>query len=181
MGKFWKADGSLPRIEVAAAYLPVVRGFLIAAGCYYLLISASHPFYETGPALWVLEGLAIVAAAVALFWWRRLKRAPLSMLRMEIAAATTNLLFIANVAGYLLIHFEPLKLVYFILMALVFGTSAPSRRVAYLSVAAAVAGLVLMARNAPGDLVGQYAFVGIAGAFAALGMSALMRGRCCGS
>jgi signal transduction histidine kinase/CheY-like chemotaxis protein len=176
MGKSKTADRAVPRIEVAAAYLPVVRGFLVATGCYYTLICASHPFYETGAALWVLESLAIMAAFAALFWWRHLKRAPLSMARMEIAAATTNALFIANVAGYMLIHFEPLKLVYFILMALVFGTSAPSRRVAYLSVAAATGGLILMARNAPGDLIGQYAFVGIAGTFAALGMSALMRG-----
>ncbi len=176
MGKFWTADRSVPRIEVAAAYLPVVRGFLIAAACYYALICASHPFYETGVVLWMFEGLAASAAAVALFWWRHLKHAPLSMVRMEIAAALTNALFIANVTAYLLVHFEPLKLVYFILMALVFGTSAPSRRVAYLSVAAAIGGLILMARDAPGDLISQYAFVGIAGTFAALGMCSLMRG-----
>jgi hypothetical protein len=73
-------------------------------------------------------------------------------------------------------HFEPAKLVYFVLMALVFATSAPTRRVALVSVAAATVGLLVMARNAPGDLVSQYGFIGVAGAFAAFGMSTLMRG-----
>jgi signal transduction histidine kinase len=74
------------------------------------------------------------------------------------------------------LHFEPQKLVYFVLMALVFATSAPTRRVALISVVSAIAGLVWMARHAAKDLVDQYMFVGLAGAFAAIGMSVLMRG-----
>jgi signal transduction histidine kinase/ActR/RegA family two-component response regulator len=95
---------------------------------------------------------------------------------LELAALAMNALFMANVVAYQLLHFEPAKLVYFILMALVFATSAPTRRVALVSVGAALAGLLLMARNAPGDLVNQYGFMGTAGAFAAFGMSTLMRG-----
>jgi signal transduction histidine kinase/CheY-like chemotaxis protein len=176
MGKLREAGHSIPRIEIAAAYLPVVRGFLIAAACYYALISISHPFYEVGTSLWVLEGLAVLSAITAFSWWRHLKRAPVSLGRLEIASASTNILFLANVLGYQLIHFEPLKLVYFILMALVFGASAPSRRVAYLSVAVSIASLLLMARSAPGDLISHYAFPGVAGTFAAIGMCTLMRG-----
>ena len=176
MGKLREVRPSIPRVEIAAAYMPVVRGFLIATACYYALISISHPVYEVGPNLWLLEGLAVLTAAIATFWWRRLKHAPLSLGRLELASAMTNALFLANVLSYQLIHFEPLKLVYFILMALVFGASAPSRRVAYLSVAAAIAGLVFMARSAPGDLISQYAFPGLAATFAAIGMSTLMRG-----
>ncbi len=176
MGKLREARPSIPRVEIAAAYMPVVRSFLIATACYYALISISHPVYEVGANLWLLEGLAVLSTVVAASWWRHLKRAPLSLGRLELASATTNALFLANVLGYQLIHFEPLKLVYFILMALVFGTSAPSRRVAYPSVAAAIAGLVFMARSAPGDLISQYAFPGLAATFAAIGMSTLMRG-----
>jgi signal transduction histidine kinase/CheY-like chemotaxis protein len=176
MGKLREAGHSIPKVEIAAAYLPVVRGFLIATACYYALISISHPFYEVGANLRVLESLAVVSTVTAFCWWRRLKQAPLSLGRLELASASTNALFLANVLGYQLIHFEPLKLVYFILMALVFGTSAPSRRVAYLSVAAAIAGLVFMARSAPGDLISQYAFPGVAATFAAIGMCTLMRG-----
>jgi signal transduction histidine kinase/ActR/RegA family two-component response regulator len=166
----------IPDGEVAAAYVPVVRGYLIAAACYYCIIAAAHPVYEVGAILVYLDGLAILAAATAFYFWRHLGRAALSLLRLEVAAATINTLFLINVVAYLTVHFEPLKLVYFVLMALVFGTSAPSRRVAYGSVAAAVTGFLMLARDAPGDLIGQYAFVGVAGVFAAIGMSTLMRG-----
>ncbi|HQN49998.1 MAG TPA: histidine kinase dimerization/phospho-acceptor domain-containing protein, partial [Phenylobacterium sp.] len=166
----------VPPNEVAAAYVPVVRGYLLAAACYYVVISCAHPFFEVGANLLYLEGLAVIAALSAGLLWRDLKRRPPSMLRLEVAAACVNLLLLVNVVAYLTIHFEPLKLVYFVLMALVFGTSAPSRRVAFASVAMAVTGFLMLARNAPGDLIGQYAFVGVAGVFAAIGMSTLMRG-----
>jgi signal transduction histidine kinase/ActR/RegA family two-component response regulator len=167
---------TIPEREVAAAYVPVVRGYLIAAACYYCIIAMAHPVYEVGATLIYLDGLAVLAAASAFYFWRHLGRAALSLLRLEVAAATINTLFLINVVAYLTAHFEPLKLVYFVLMALVFGTSAPSRRVAYGSVAATVTCFLMIARDAPGDLISQYAFVGVAGVFAAIGMSTLMRG-----
>ena len=166
----------IPSHEIVSSYVPILRGYLAAAAAYYCVISLAHPFYEKGAALVVLEGLAVVAAATGLWLWRRLKTRPPGMPAMEVAALAMNTLFMANVAAYQSIHFEPAKLVYFVLMALVFATSAPTRRVAFVSVGAATVGLVVMARNAPGDLVGQYGFIGVAGAFAALGMSTLMRG-----
>jgi signal transduction histidine kinase/CheY-like chemotaxis protein len=166
----------IPTQEIVGSYLPILRGYLVAAAAYYSLISLSHPFYEKGLALVVLEGLAVVAAVAGFWLWRWLKVRSPTMPAMEAAALAMNTLFMANVAAYQSIHFEPAKLVYFVLMALVFATSAPTRRVAFVSVAAATVGLVLMARNAPGDLVSQYGFIGVAGAFAALGMSTLMRG-----
>ncbi|KQY34376.1 histidine kinase [Caulobacter sp. Root1455] len=166
----------IPTQEIVGSYLPILRGYLVAAATYYCVISLSHPFYEKGAALVVLEGLAVVAAAAGFWLWRRLKTNPPRMPALEAAAVAMNALFMANVAAYQSFHFEPAKLVYFVLMALVFATSAPTRRVALASVGAATVGLVLMARNAPGDLVSQYGFIGVAGAFAALGMSTLMRG-----
>jgi len=166
----------LPLSEIAAAYLPVVRGFLLATSIYYGLISLSHPFYETGWRLLVLAGLAVVAWAVAgALWFAWGRRAP-KMLAMEAGVGAVNALLIANVTAYLAIHFEPLKLFYFVLLALAFAIAAPTRRLAYVSVAAAGVGMLTMARQAPGDLIAQYAFVGLAGGFAAIGMAALMRG-----
>ena len=166
----------IPSNEIVSSYVPILRGYLAAAAAYYCVISLSHPFYEKGAALVLLEGLAVAAAATGLWFWRRLKTHSPDMPAMETAALAMNTLFMANVAAYQSIHFEPAKLVYFVLMALVFATSAPTRRVAFVSVGAAIVGLVVMARNAPGDLVSQYGFIGVAGAFAALGMSTLMRG-----
>jgi len=166
----------IPTQEIVGSYLPILRGYLVAAAAYYSLISLSHPFYETGLELVVLEGLALVAAGAGFWLWRWFKVRPPRMPALEAGALAMNTLFMANVAAYQSFHFEPAKLVYFVLMALVFATSAPTRRVALVSVAAATLGLVLMARSAPGDLVSQYGFIGVAGAFAALGMSTLMRG-----
>src|SRR4051812_12993483 len=74
----------IPTHEIVGSYLPILRGYLVAAGAYYCVITASHPFYETGVALVVLEGLA-AAAAVAGFWfWRRLKTHPPGMPRLEV-------------------------------------------------------------------------------------------------
>ncbi len=165
-----------PSQELASAYSPVVRAYLLAAACYYVLICISHPFYETGFNLVVLEGLALAAAGAGLVWWRRLKRPAPSLARLEAAALTINSLFLANIATYQVIHFEPLKLVYFVLLAVAFATSAPSRRVAYVSTAAALIALLIMARRAPGDLVASYGFLSLASAFCAIGMATLMRG-----
>ncbi len=158
------------------AYVPIARGYLMAAAIYYALISLSHPYYETGPAFAVLEGLSALSALYAFVGWVLLGRGKLLGPGLELVVLGMNALFLGNTIAYQLLHFEPAKLVYFVLMALVFATSAPTRRVAMVSVAAATAALVWMCRHAPGDTVGQYMFIGLAGAFAAVGMSSLMRG-----
>ncbi len=158
------------------AYVPIARGYLIAAAIYYALISLSHPYYETGAAFAVLEGLSAISAFYAFASWFALGRGKLTGPGLELLVLGMNALFLGNTLAYQLLHFEPAKLVYFVLMALVFATSAPTRRVAMVSVAAATASLVWMCRHAPGDAVGQYMFIGLAGAFAAVGMSSLMRG-----
>ena len=158
------------------AYVPIARGYMIAVAIYYALISLSHPFYETGLAFFLLEGLAIGAAVYALVAWRGLRDGRIIGVRLEAMVLVMNALLVANVVVYQTLHFEPQKLVYFVLLALGFGTSAPTRRVALISVAGAMAALTWMSRHASGDIVNQYLFVGLAGAFAAIGMSALMRG-----
>jgi len=166
----------IPTREIVGPYSPILRGYLITAAVYYAVISLSHPFYETGLALVILEGLSLVAAATGFLLWRRLGARTSGMAGLELTALTMNALFLANVIAYQTLHFEPAKLVYFVLMALAFATSAPTRRVALLSVTVATLGLLVMAQEAPGDLLAQYGFLGVAGAFAALGMSSLMRG-----
>ena len=160
---------------LAQSQTPVLRTYVLAAAVYYALVSVSHPFFETGRVAVFLTGLSGVATIMGLLAWRWLKQ-PQSLLRLEAAALLMNALFMANVVAYLSVHFEPLKLIYFVLMALVFAIAAPTRRVAYVSTLAAFVGMVLMARDAPGNLIGHYAYVGVAGVFAALGMSSLMRG-----
>ncbi len=169
--KYKRASIALPQ-----AYVPIARGYLIAASLYYWLISASHPFFEAGGNLIILDGLSIVAAIYGLAAWRILGKRAINGPSLEALVFGMNALFLANVTAYLSIHFEAQKLVYYVLMALVFGTASPTRRVAFISVSLSIVGLIWMARQAPGDLINQYVFIGLAGAFAAIGMSTLMRG-----
>lgn len=181
------SEGKVPRQEasiltpssdaMADAYRPVLRGYVLAAALYYTIITASHPFYETGWALVVLEGLALTAALSGFFFWWMLGRPVVqSLWRLELAALIINALFMANVVSYQLFHFEAPKLVYFVLMALVFSTASPSLRVAYSSSMAAIAGLAIMAQRAPEYVASQHIFIGVAAGFAAVGIATLMRG-----
>ncbi|WP_347340381.1 ATP-binding protein [Phenylobacterium glaciei] len=166
----------MPSKELAAVYRPVVRGYLIAAGIYYLIITASHPFYERGAALAVLMGLSAVAAVVCLGFHRLLRNPASAQLTLEMAALATNALILANVVAYLSIHYEAPKLVYFVIMALGFATVGPSVRILAPSVILALAALVFFAGQAGPGAAGQYAFVGLAGAFGAIGLSNMTRG-----
>ena len=156
--------------------MPVVRGFLIALGFYYLIIAGSHPFYEHGLALFTLDGLAIVTSAICFGSYFALPRLRTQFLHLEAAALTVNGLMLFNVIAYQAFHFEPQKLVYFVLMSLAFATSSPSRRVAYPSIGLSLVFLVLLAQQADSATKSQYEFIGLAASFAAFGMSVLMRG-----
>jgi signal transduction histidine kinase/ActR/RegA family two-component response regulator len=164
------------KVALMQAYVPIARGYLIATAVYYTVISLSHPFYEKGLALVVLEGLAASSALYAFWSWVALRGGRLIGLPLEALVLGMNALFLANTLAYQILHFEPQKLVYFVLMALVFATAAPSRRVALISATAAIAGLVWMIQYVTGEAVTQFLYVGVAGAFAAAGMSTLMRG-----
>lgn len=169
-------DSRLVRIALTEAYVPIARGYLLAAAIYNSLIAIAHPFYETGLALVMLTSLTGATAIYAFSAWFLLRRRRIVGGHLEWLVLGMNALFLGHVTAYHLFHLEPQKLIYFVLLALVFATSAPSRRVANVSVGAALVSLVFIARGAPGDMVNQYLFVGLAGAFAAVGMSTLMRG-----
>ena len=171
------ADGAAVADEpLTDVYMPVVRGFLIALGFYYLIIAGSHPFYEHGLALFTLDGLAIVTSAICFGSYFALPRLRTQFWHLEAAALTVNGLMLFNVIAYQAFHFEPQKLVYFVLMSLAFATSSPSRRVAYPSIGLSLVFLVLLAQQADSATKSQYEFIGLAASFAAFGMSVLMRG-----
>jgi len=157
-------------------YMPVVRGFLVALGCYYAIIAGSHPFYEHGLSLFVLDGLAIFTSILCFGSYVGLPRIHTQFWHLEAAALTVNGLMLINVIAYQAFHFEAQKLVYFVLMSLAFATSSPSRRVAYPSIGLSLVALVVLAQQADSATKSQYEFIGLAASFAAFGMSVLMRG-----
>lgn len=163
------------KASLALAYRPVVRGYLFGAGLYYLLITAAHLYSETG---WMQVALPSLAAATALICLRArhvLDRGRPSLLTLEMATIAANALMFANVASYLSVHLEAEKLVYFVLMALAFAVASPTRRVMLPSVGISLATMALFALKAGGPYPELYLYIGLAGAFLALGMSELMR------
>ncbi|MFN3521572.1 MAG: ATP-binding protein [Phenylobacterium sp.] len=158
------------------AYTPVVRGFAAATAGYYAIIALSHPFFETGLALAVLAPLASASAVFAACVWAWLRRRSPPGAALEIATAGLFLCIFANIAASLRLSFDPDELIYFVLLALVSANTAPTQRTAYLFVAACAGGLVWFGRATGAELIDKHVFIGLAGAFAALGMATLMRG-----
>ena len=114
------------KVALMRAYVPIVSGYLFATSIYYALICLSHPFYEKGAALVVLEGLSVTACLYAVCAWALLRRGRIMGLPLEALALGMNALFLINTVAYQTLHLEAEKLVYFVLMALVFATSAPA-------------------------------------------------------
>ena len=161
---------------MASAYAPIIRGCLGVCAAYYALITASHPFYEKGGALVLLTGLAAVAclSCLAAFLWMR-RRLP-EFRTLEVFAVLLNGQMLLNVAAYQTAHLEPSKLVYFVLMCLLFAGSSPSRRIAFPCIGASLLLLELFANQTDAATCLQYRYVGVAAAFSAIGMSIVMRG-----
>ena len=157
------------------AFAPISRTvFLVSAG-YYAFITASHPFFEHGIALAVLASLSAVTCLLGLALWRWLGRGERRPVLIELSAAVMYMLFAANVVAYLSFHLQPAKLVYFILLALIAAGSAPTPRVAFIGVAAAMGGLAVFApRTGPG-FIDQFGFLGLAGGAVALGLAMVTR------
>ncbi|MDB5455764.1 MAG: integral rane sensor hybrid histidine kinase, partial [Caulobacter sp.] len=168
---------ALPQEELAGAYTPVARGYLLAFACYYLIITFSHPFFEHGVALWTLMGLAAISSVVGFVFLHQLRRRTPSFTALEATVLVTNLLFLANAFTYLTLHPEEHhKLVHFVLITIAFGVAGPSRRVLYPCMVATMGSLVYMAARSGPEILDQYLFIGLAGGFVAVSMWALMRG-----
>ncbi|WP_296596100.1 ATP-binding protein [Phenylobacterium sp.] len=163
--------------HVARAYAPVLRWFLAATACYYAIIAVSHVFDETGLTRVALVLLASCSCAAPFSAWLRLRRDPVPSLRwLEVVAALTYGLFFTNVAMHELLAFRPERLVYFVFMAMVFGVTAPTLRVGYAAIGGALAGMFVLGSRMGAAFFDMYAFVGLAGGFAAVGMAAILRG-----
>ena len=172
-----KSNGNDIKVEpevLAQSQAPILRMFAAIAAVYYLIITLSHPFFASGQALQVLLALSSTTTLVGFLIWRRLRQ-PVGLLQLEGFAVLLFGLPLANVTMQLSFHFEPLKLIYYVLLALAFATGAPTRRVGFAAAGLSLALLVLMARNAPGNLISEYAYVSLASLFAAVGISSMMR------
>lgn len=158
----------------AIALRPVVRGLCGVVGSYYILIFVSHFFYEKGMDLPIMASLAGLTAVTCLTFFRWTRGAE-SMQRLEMATLIVSLLMYTNVVVSQNLHFVPAKLIYFVLMTLVFATSAVSLRVVVPTSFLAIGTMFVMAHHAGFPVLKQHIWVGVAGIVTALGMAGIMR------
>jgi len=164
------------RQAMAEAYLPIVRGFLLPGTAYYLFVTWGHWRDESGALLAILGGLSLsTAIAYHLFRKSALAGREISLGRLEAVGLLTNLLMYANVLAYMFLHFEQEKLVYFVLMAVVFSTTGVTLRSTLASVTLSIATLLWLAHQTSPERFQQFAFIGVATSFAAFGMATLLR------
>ncbi|WKL56994.1 EAL domain-containing protein [Asticcacaulis sp. ZE23SCel15] len=160
------------RREEVIALRPVVRGFALGVGVYYILITFAHLFYEEGAALWVLDGLAATTMAASFFFFH-VTRNTQRIDRLEYACLVLFSLMYLNVVAYQIFHVEPAKLVYFVLLVLVFATAGITPRV--IIPCALVCMVTMYGLAYKYGILSQYIWIGLAGIATAMGMSVLMR------
>ncbi|MGV8831385.1 MAG: putative bifunctional diguanylate cyclase/phosphodiesterase [Devosia sp.] len=161
---------------LADAYIPIVRGFVLPASFYYVFVTWAHWQDEAGVELLLLAGASVLAAVAYLLIWRYgLTKGAVSLRRLELVGLSANALMYGNVVLYMLVHYTESKLIYFSMMAVVFSTTGVTLRATLLSIGASMAALYLFAQAADPLVAEQHVFIGVATAFASLGMASLLR------
>lgn len=161
---------------MANAYVPIIRAILIPGCAYYVYITWSHWQGETGLPLAILASLSAFTA-FSFYAVRQylLSGQVISLTSLELSGLLINILLYINVLTYLLIHFEPTKLIYFAMMAVVFSTTGVTLRAILFSVLLSLATLYLFATSLHDELFDQYLSIGVATAFGSFGMAMLVR------
>jgi len=175
--KWFGAAGEPARRQALAdVYVPILRGFLLPAIFYYGFVTWGHWRDERGLAFVLLGGLSAFTILVLLGMRRLLPSGQqVSLGRVELVGLVANLLIYLNTLVYMLVHFEEAKLIYFVLMAVVFSHSGVTLRSTVFCVGLAMASMFGLTRQFAPQSVEQYVFIGVAGSFASLGMAFLLR------
>lgn len=175
-GQYHVWTSATRRRAMADAYRPIVRGFLLPGCAYYLFVTWGHRLDESGLHFLILGGISLTTAiAYALFRWVLLPAGRTPLARLEVIGLATNALMYGNVAAYMALHFEEQKLIYFVLMAVVFSTTGVTLRATLASVIVSIATMFWFASKASPEVAYQFAFIGVATSFASLGMATLLR------
>ncbi|WP_113439452.1 EAL domain-containing protein [Rhizobium cremeum] len=174
-GKAAALPAASMREEMAAAFRPIIRGFLIPSAIYYGLITLFHFIGQDSEHFRALGVLSFVTSVISLYFHQKWLVRDGGYLRLEITNLVMNLLIYLNTVSALLMDFVPAKLVYFVLATLLFATSGISVRVILFSSVLSVGTMLWFAGRGGPDVFLSYALIGLAGTFAALGMALLMR------
>lgn len=163
--------------RLVAAYWPLHRSVLITVGCYYIYVTFGHIVDEKGL---TLVGLATLSAVSALFCFLmlslRIRQRIIRPVSVELSMGAISLVLLANTAAYQFAHYDETKLVYYPLVAVAAALCATTTRSTLLSVAAALAMMVLtLLAFDPAEVSRQFT-VCVTTAVTSIGLSTFVRG-----
>lgn len=155
-------------------YRPVIRVYLIVAASYYFVMSFTHFYFFGGWDLLAMAGVSILATIVGIFGAYELRRR-VPMGRLEAVLTAMNLLMIANVVVALNLQFGEIKLVYFVIMAMIFALASASFRQSLASIAVCIAAMLTFAPKLNAASLVVFLFLVFAAAMASLSVTYFLR------
>ena len=159
---------------IAQTYRPIIRGYFIVAAAYYVIMSFMHFWAMSGPGLLMMASASITASIVFIGAALALRK-PLAIGKLELLTSLANLAMLGNVLVALHIEYAQPKLVYFLIMAMIYGFACVSMRQATVSIAAVLGGLLYqLITHDPAQLM-IYGFIAFAAAMSALAITYFLR------
>ena len=162
------------RSSIAQIYRPVIRGYFGVAAIYYIVMTLTHFQEFSGADLLSMTTASVTASLFTLFAWHALRK-PLPIGKLEALTSITNMLIIINVMVALQLEYAEPKLIYFMMMAMIFAFACVSMRQALLSIAAALGGLFYQLAQHESDQLTIYGFISFAAALSAIAITFFLR------
>jgi diguanylate cyclase (GGDEF)-like protein len=164
------------KLQLAKSYQPISRAVLIAVAIYFAFITVAHFFEEGTIGFLLLGSISGITSVLCFVMYRELRRRQLGYRELELRALGVFLLIYASLVAHHNLHLEPAKLVYFTFLTLVIATLSVSVRLVVFAVLVSLATTYWFAVRAGGEVMSQYAFVGLAGMLVSFCVAHLMRG-----
>lgn len=164
------------RDATARTFAPIIRGFLVPVIIFYLLISIPHVALRAPGDAALLFSLSASTAVVTFFLRKTMRLKDVSFVQLELIGSVVLMLIYLNTCAVLYVDFHPANLIYFLLLMMLASTVGISIRVVAGVSTITLATLLALAYALGRETFFYYSFVGLAGAFSAIGLAILMRG-----
>lgn len=176
MSQMGRAKDTHHRVKaiLAQTYQPILMGYFGVAAIYYAVMSVTHFWSFEGAGLsWMLSAsIPAMLGGVTGVW---LMRRPRTLHLLELTTTAVNCLVLANVMVALSLEFSESKLVYFIMMAMIFAFASVSMRQALVSISLTFVALYIqLSANIPEQL-STYLFLGFAAAVSSIGIAYFLK------
>ncbi|WP_160603310.1 putative bifunctional diguanylate cyclase/phosphodiesterase [Pontixanthobacter aquaemixtae] len=159
---------------VTLAYQPIIIGYFVIVAAYYMVMTPLHLSVRSGSSLLLLASLSLLTAIASIAAWK-LASKKLSIVQFELLVGSINLLIISNILAALYVDYDQSKLVYFIIIVMVFALASASTRQALFSILVALACLSVQVAVSDPSATKIYAFVGFAASIGSVAIAYYLR------